>query len=358
MRLAAHVTLFASMLLALAATTRAETIVKDGDDIIIDGQHHRFVTVDAFEPGRACKDSQGLEYDCGASAKDTLEKIVGKQPVECQEFKEGDRKFSRCRAGDVDLEVALVRAGWAFPRRDFKPYDSDRFAELCAVEKEAREAKRGAWSGTFEIPFVQKGGGRGKKKMADVVCPDFPIAAITSATSLSLDPIEESPSAAAADSRDDVPLWTRVLAALLTPAVAILALVIAWAQWRAVRRREVMELFERRLSIYEALRHVMGQIIRHGTVTDQNLYDFLAGTDRARFLFGQDVMDYIERLYRLLLKHQEAEAMMKVGAGTVKYQQAVQAKYDSFKEISCFYEVFPKLISPYVHMNQKLPHSR
>ena len=41
MRLAAHVTLLIGMSLALAPTTRAETIVKDGDDIIIDGQDHR-----------------------------------------------------------------------------------------------------------------------------------------------------------------------------------------------------------------------------------------------------------------------------------------------------------------------------
>ena len=214
MRLAAHVTLIIGMLLALAATTRAETIVKDGDDIIIDGRDHRFVTVDAFEPGQTCKDGQGLEYDCGARAKHTLETIVGKQPVECQEFKEGDRKFSRCRAGNVDLEIALVRAGWAFPRRDFKPHDPDRFAELCTIEKEAREAKRGAWSGTFEIPFVQKGGGRGKKKVADVVCPGFPIAITAGAPSLSVDPSDESPPLAASNASDDTQSWTRVLAAL------------------------------------------------------------------------------------------------------------------------------------------------
>jgi hypothetical protein len=70
----------------------------------------------------------------------------------------------------------MVRAGWAFPRGDFTPHDPKRFAELCSIEKEAREAKRGAWSGTFDIPFVQKGGGRRKTKVADVTCPGFPVA--------------------------------------------------------------------------------------------------------------------------------------------------------------------------------------
>jgi uncharacterized protein YbjT (DUF2867 family) len=228
----------------------------------------------------------------------------------------------------------------------------------CAVEKEAREAKRGAWGGTFEIPFVQKGGGRGKKKVADVVCPDFPIVITAGTPSLSVDPSEESPAVVAPNASDDMSSWTRLLAALLTPAIAILALVIAWAQWRLVRRREVIELFERRLSIYDAIRRVIGQIIPSGTVTDRNLHDFIAGSDRARFLFGQDVIEYLERFYRLLLNHQEAEARMKMGAGAAGYQQAVQAKHDSYKEISDFYEAFPKLISPYVRMDQKLPRPR
>jgi hypothetical protein len=47
-----------------------------------------------------------------------------------------------------------------------------------------------------------------------------------------------------------------------------------------------------------------------------------------------------------------------MGAGAAGYQQAVQAKHDSYKEISDFYEAFPKLISPYVRMDQKLPRPR
>src|SRR5215471_8413613 len=93
-------------------------------------------------------------------------------------------------------------------------------------------------------------------------------------------------------------LWVQILQALLTPVVAGLAVVIAWAQWRVVRRREVMELFERRVAIYEALRKVIGQVIPTGKVTDKDLHDFVVATDRTRFLFGDDVVKYVDGLYK------------------------------------------------------------
>ena len=59
----------------------------------------------------------------------------------------------------------MVSAGWAFPRRDFRPHDPERFDILCDVEAGAREAKRGAWAGSFDIPIIQKG-----EEVSDIAC--------------------------------------------------------------------------------------------------------------------------------------------------------------------------------------------
>jgi hypothetical protein len=171
----------------------------------------------------------------------------------------------------------MVRAGWAFPRRDFTPYDAERFAELCAVEKEAREAKKGAWAGTFDIPFVQKDGSR--DKVALVSCPEFPVTAISAADRVS-------------KTDDDLPWLLRVLSALLTPAIAALAAVIAWAQWRAVRRREVMELFDRRLEIYEGISKVISEVVSSGTVLNETALAFARATSKIDLFFwarGEDI---------------------------------------------------------------------
>lgn len=152
-----------------------------------------------------------------------------------------------------------------------------------------------------------------------------------------------------------LPLWIQILQALLTPAVAFLAVAVAWAQWRAVRQREVMELFERRMALYEAFRQVVARITTHGRVTDKDLYEFSVGREKARFLFGDEVYNYINGLQKNFLKHQEAEASMAMGPQNPLYQQGIVSKSDAFKEICGFYIEFPKLIAPYVRMHAKSP---
>jgi endonuclease YncB( thermonuclease family) len=49
-------------------------------------------------------------------------------------------------AGDVDLGEAMVRGGHAF---DYARHSRGRYA---AAEREAREARRGLWAGSFERP--------------------------------------------------------------------------------------------------------------------------------------------------------------------------------------------------------------
>ena len=214
------------------------------------------------------------------------------------------------------------------------------------MEKEAREAKRGAWSGSFDIPFVQKRGA--KEKVSLVSCPDFPIERV-------VDRADPPQLTGATKDGGDLPLWIKILTAMLAPAIACLAAVIAWAQWRVVRRREIMELFERRIAIYEALRNVVGGIVPTGKVTDTDLHDFVVAGDRARFLFGDDIVKFVDHFLDQLLKHQEAEAIIAMGGGAAGYQKAVTTKHETFKEITKFYAVFPKLLAPYVRMDQKSP---
>ena len=89
--------MFIGILLAAYGPAHAGTVVKDGDDIIIDGQDYRFVTVDAFEPDQICSDERGADYDCGTRAKNALQELIGTQSVVCEPLKDTDRKYSRCR---------------------------------------------------------------------------------------------------------------------------------------------------------------------------------------------------------------------------------------------------------------------
>jgi endonuclease YncB( thermonuclease family) len=56
------------------------------------------------------------------------------------------RLLGRCRAGDVDLNAAMVESGHALA---FRRYTS----RLVPQEDAAREARRGMWAGEFQAPW-------------------------------------------------------------------------------------------------------------------------------------------------------------------------------------------------------------
>ena len=87
----------------------------------------------------------------------------------------------------------------------------------------------------------------------------------------------------------ELPLWVEYLRALATPAIAILAVVIAVAQWRTAHQRAVLELFERRMSVFSALREAMWPVVTNGKPNDDDLSNFLKAKDQAQFVFGRDV---------------------------------------------------------------------
>jgi endonuclease YncB( thermonuclease family) len=155
----------------------ADVYALDGDDICIGGQgngctggqHYRLHGVDAFEAGQSCIEANGNPYGCGAEAKGALNAIIAERPVWCVPVEmKGRRWIGNCNAGDLDVEVEMLRSGWAFVRPDF--LSAERAARLCAIEAEARLAKRGMWAGRWhERPYFRKGGTN--KTLVEISCP-------------------------------------------------------------------------------------------------------------------------------------------------------------------------------------------
>jgi endonuclease YncB( thermonuclease family) len=139
------------LLLSLVASrldrlsTREETgaaTVNDGDTLTLGTTRVRLRGIDAPEYAQTCTRA-GADYPCGKMARQALVELTRGRSVTCEGWRTDryGRLLGDCRAGDVEVNRALVEAGWAVAHGDFE-----------GEEAKARAAGRGIWAGTFQRP--------------------------------------------------------------------------------------------------------------------------------------------------------------------------------------------------------------
>ena len=90
------------------------------------------------------------------------------------------------------------------------------------------------------------------------------------------------------------PHWTTYLAALLVPTIAILGAFIAYRQWRLAQSKLKLDLFDRRLSVYEAARTLVSSIMTSGKAKDEEVFRFMVATREAKWLLNASIAEYLD----------------------------------------------------------------
>jgi endonuclease YncB( thermonuclease family) len=123
-------------------TEQGTATVNDGDTITLGQERIRLRGIDAPEYTQTCQ-RNGTDYACGRMARQALIGLIGGRAVSCTGWQRDryGRLLGDCRAGDVDLNRALVAAGWAVAYGGYE-----------AEERKARTAKVGLWAGSFDQP--------------------------------------------------------------------------------------------------------------------------------------------------------------------------------------------------------------
>lgn len=116
--------------------------IVDGDTLTISGVRVRLRGIDAFEHDQLCRRA-GIEYRCGLEARAALANLAAGRRLSCggRTVDRYGRLLAVCTAGGADLNAAMVEAGWAVA---YGSYESQELA--------ARQAGRGAWAGSFDLP--------------------------------------------------------------------------------------------------------------------------------------------------------------------------------------------------------------
>lgn len=150
-------------IVSLGQTLAASKIkVVDGDSLEIGSRRIRLLGIDAPEYMQKCYDKEGLAYDCGLSAKDFLQGLVDKaqsekHKIKCvpQDVDRYKRELCVCYAGDVNLNLQMVKSGWAVS------YKSDVYNK---VQRRAKERGVGIWQGKFMRPEFYRALAREREK--------------------------------------------------------------------------------------------------------------------------------------------------------------------------------------------------
>lgn len=151
---------------ANALEVSGAAVLTDGDTLKIGAQVIRLIDVDAFESGQDCE-RNGRRYNCGSAAERALRNITSGREVSCTGSGRGDygRLLATCYVEGRDIGRDLVLSGHAFSFRGAPRY--------LAEEAEAKEARRGAWSGSFTMPWIFRDNGwaNASQKAPDGRCP-------------------------------------------------------------------------------------------------------------------------------------------------------------------------------------------
>ena len=147
------------------------------------------------------------------------------------------------------------------------------------------------------------------------------------------------------------PHWTAYLSALLAPVVAVLGSFIAYRQWRLAQSKLKLDLFDRRLKVYEAATGLISSIMTSGKTKDDETFKYMVSTREAKWLLSQEIAVYLDKqLYHKAIDLQTLAAELEgVLVGEVRTKN-VQAQAEIKKWFMAQYPVLDAQFGPFLHL--------
>ncbi|MBR0974098.1 hypothetical protein [Bradyrhizobium japonicum] len=128
---------------------------------------------------------------------------------------------------------------------------------------------------------------------------------------------------------------------------------VAKRNWRTQNERVVLELFERRIAIFEGIRAVVSETLRTGQPNDEVYFKYVAAIDKVPYYFGPEVEEYIEKV-RLLIIDLQLDASTIADDRNPDRNDRIRGRTRRMQELSEFYATAKTLFGPYIKAHQKV----
>jgi hypothetical protein len=89
----------------------------------------------------------------------------------------------------------------------------------------------------------------------------------------------------------------RVFSALLTPAIAIIAVYIAYRQHKTSNLQHRLALFDRRLVVFNSTMKMVASVLQEARAELDECFKYISETRDHEFLFGPEVGTFINEVY-------------------------------------------------------------
>jgi len=135
--------------------------------------------------------------------------------------------------------------------------------------------------------------------------------------------------------------------------IALSVAAIGYFQWRTAHQRVILDLFERRFETYEQIRKAIFDYVPMLQVSNETLRLFITAQNRAKFLFGDEVLAYLEARYKDLVTVNVFRGLQPMA--TQEYQDQQRELHEADKRLVALPKELEVLLIPYMRMNQKMP---
>ncbi|PTR14475.1 hypothetical protein C8R31_106148 [Nitrosospira sp. Nsp2] len=89
-----------------------------------------------------------------------------------------------------------------------------------------------------------------------------------------------------------------LLGLVSTLIVGIAATYISWQQWKTNKLKLKLDLYDRRVRIYEVVKNTLQLVLKESNVSPSDLSIFWTSASQADFLFGPEIPEYIDEIHK------------------------------------------------------------
>ncbi|MBR1172991.1 hypothetical protein JQ617_03400 [Bradyrhizobium sp. KB893862 SZCCT0404] len=137
---------------------------------------------------------------------------------------------------------------------------------------------------------------------------------------------------------------------------ALFVALVGFFQWRTAQDKAAFDLFERRHDIFQIVRRAVQQMVSSSPGFDQaREIEFTEMMERAYFFFGDDVHDYLNRLWNDIVDVRTADSEMAGGSlSPTELTEALGRRRKAMSRIEQFYKTGQPLFAKYMRFCRQL----